>query len=52
MLDAGRYFLKKQLRPIDATDHELIHLAATELGLSQLSPFKPEERIIEYLLLK
>jgi len=50
MLDAGRYFLQKQHHPAEVSDQELIETAARELGLSQLSPFMPGERIIEYLL--
>lgn len=50
MLDAGRYFLRKQHHPTEVSDRELIETAARELGLSQLSPFRPNERIIEYLL--
>src|SRR5258708_712831 len=50
MLDAGKYFLKKQKRSTGISEKELIHIAVKSLGLDELSPFKPEERIIEYLL--
>jgi glutamate formiminotransferase / formiminotetrahydrofolate cyclodeaminase len=50
MLDAGRYFLKKQKRSAGLSDKELIRMAVITMGLDELSPFKPEERIIEYLL--
>ncbi len=50
MLDAGKYFLAKQGRAIDVTEEEIIQAAVTGLGLSDLAPFNPEERIIEYLL--
>jgi len=50
MLDAGRYFLAKQQRSIGVSDEELIKIAIKSLGLDDLTPFKPEERIIEYLL--
>jgi glutamate formiminotransferase/formiminotetrahydrofolate cyclodeaminase len=50
MLDAGKYFLKKQKRSTGVSEKELIHIAVKSLGLDELSPFKPEERIIEYLL--
>ena len=50
MLDAGRYFLKKQQRSIGVSESELIRIAVKSMGLEELSPFKPEERIIEYLL--
>jgi glutamate formiminotransferase/formiminotetrahydrofolate cyclodeaminase len=50
LLDAGRYFLKKQQRSIGVSEKELIKIAVKSLGLDELAPFKPEERIIEYLL--
>lgn len=50
MLDAGKYFLQKQKRSIGVSEKELIKIAVKSLGLDELSPFKPEERIIEYLL--
>ncbi len=50
MLDAGKYFLKKQQRSLGVSEKELIKIAVKSLGLDELSPFKPEERIIEYLL--
>lgn len=50
MLDAGRYFLLKQQRSAGVNEKELIKIAVKSLGLSELAPFKPEERIIEYLL--
>jgi len=50
MLDAGKYFLKKQQRSIGVSEVELIKIAIKSLGLDELGPFKPEERIIEYKL--
>lgn len=50
MLQAGRHFLRKQERSLGVSEDELIHIAVTSLGLDQLGPFKPEERIIEYRL--
>lgn len=50
MLDAGKYFLKKQERSVGVSEKELIKIAVKSMGLDELSPFKPEERIIEYLL--
>jgi glutamate formiminotransferase/formiminotetrahydrofolate cyclodeaminase len=50
MLDAGRYFLRKQQRSTGVSDSELIKIASKSLGLSDLAPFKPEEKIIEYLI--
>ncbi|HVU96473.1 MAG TPA: glutamate formimidoyltransferase [Puia sp.] len=50
MLDAGRYFLEKQQRSTGVSEKELIRIAILSMGLDELGPFKPEERIIEYLL--
>ena len=50
MLDAGRYFLKKQKRSVGVADDELIKIAVKSLGLDDLYPFKPEEKIIEYAI--
>ncbi len=50
MLDAGKYFLKKQKRSAGVSEKELIRTAILSLGLDELQPFKPEEKIIEYLL--
>jgi glutamate formiminotransferase / formiminotetrahydrofolate cyclodeaminase len=50
MLDAGKYFLKKQKRSIGISEKELIKIAVKSMGLDELGSFKPEERIIEYML--
>lgn len=50
MLEAGRYFLRKQQRSVGVSDAELVKIAVKSLGLGDLSPFKPEEKIIEYAI--
>jgi glutamate formiminotransferase/formiminotetrahydrofolate cyclodeaminase len=50
MLDAGKYFLKKQNRSVGVSDKELLKIAVKSLGLDDLYEFKPEEKIIEFLL--
>jgi glutamate formiminotransferase/formiminotetrahydrofolate cyclodeaminase len=50
MLDAGKYFLRKQQRSIGVSEAELIKIAIKSMGLDELSPFNPQERIIEYQL--
>ncbi|MEZ4796664.1 MAG: glutamate formimidoyltransferase [Flavobacteriaceae bacterium] len=50
MLDAGDYFLRKQNRSLGISDAEKIKIAVKSLGLDDLKPFKPEEKIIEYVL--
>jgi glutamate formiminotransferase/formiminotetrahydrofolate cyclodeaminase len=52
MLDAGKYFLRKQKRSTGVSEKELIRIAIKSMGLDELCPFKPEERIIEYMLMK
>jgi glutamate formiminotransferase/formiminotetrahydrofolate cyclodeaminase len=50
LTDAGKYFLRKQQRSVGVSEKELIKIAIKSMGLDELSPFKPEERVIEYLL--
>ncbi len=50
MLDAGRFFLKKQQRSVGVSESELIKIAIRSMGLDELSPFDPKERIIEYMI--
>jgi len=47
MLDAGRYFLRKQKWSEGASEEELIDIAIRSMGLSELKPFDPKEKIIE-----
>jgi glutamate formiminotransferase/formiminotetrahydrofolate cyclodeaminase len=50
LTDAGKYFLQKQQRSTGVSEKELIKIAVKSMGLDELGPFKPEERVIEYLL--
>ena len=50
MLDAGRYFLKKQRRSVGISEKEIIKIAIKSLGLNELSEFDPAKKIIEYQL--
>lgn len=50
LTDAGKYFLKKQKRSSGVSEKEQIRIAIKSMGLDELGTFKPEERIIEYLL--
>lgn len=50
MLDAADYYLRKQERSLGIDEGEKIKIAVKSLGLDDLAPFKPEERIIEYLI--
>ena len=50
MLEAGRYFLHRQQRSAGVSEEELVRTAVRSMGLSELKPFNPEEKIIEYIL--
>jgi glutamate formiminotransferase / formiminotetrahydrofolate cyclodeaminase len=47
LTDAGRYFLRKQKWSEGASDEELIDIAIRSMGLSELKPFDPKEKVIE-----
>jgi glutamate formiminotransferase/formiminotetrahydrofolate cyclodeaminase len=48
LVEAGRYYLKKQGRSPGVPERELVEVAIQSLGLAQLAPFDPDKRIIEY----
>jgi glutamate formiminotransferase/formiminotetrahydrofolate cyclodeaminase len=50
LLDAGRHYLRKQQRSLGVAEPELLKLAVRSLGLDEVAPFNPEERVIEYRL--
>jgi len=50
ILDAGKFYLKMQQRSVGIADSEIIKIAVKSLGLDELKPFIPEERIIEYVM--
>jgi len=50
MLDAGKYFLRKQRRSTGISDDEILKIAIKSLGLDELTPFDPKKKIIEYLM--
>jgi len=50
MLDAADFFLKKQNRSLGISEADKIKIAIKSLGLDDLKPFNPEERIIEYVM--
>ncbi len=52
LVDAGKYFLKKQNRSRGIPEEEIIFIAVKSLGLDELAPFDPTEKIIEYKLEK
>jgi len=48
LVDAGRYFLRKQQWSEGASEEELIAIAIRSMGLSELKPFDPKEKVIEF----
>ncbi|MBV6442920.1 MAG: hypothetical protein EPGJADBJ_04647 [Saprospiraceae bacterium] len=50
VLEAGKYFLKKQRRSAGVSESELIKIAVKSMGLDELTPFDPQRKIIEYNL--
>ena len=50
LIDAGKYFLRKQHRSVGIPDREIIRIAVKSMGLDELKPFDPNEKVIEYLI--
>lgn len=50
LIDAAKHYLRKQERSLGISEEELIKIAVKSLGLDDLKPFIPKEKIIEYLL--
>jgi glutamate formiminotransferase / formiminotetrahydrofolate cyclodeaminase len=50
ILDAGRYFLRKQGKSAGVPERELVENAIRSMGLDQVAPFDPDQKIIEYLV--
>lgn len=50
IVEAGKYYLRKQQRSLGIPEHEIIKIAVKSMGLDELKPFVPEEKIIEYMI--
>ena len=50
IVDAGRHYLHKQQRSTGLPESEIIRMAVRSMGLDEVAPFNPEEKIIEYLI--
>ena len=50
MIDAGKYFLRKQQRSVGISETEILKIAVKSLGLDDLKPFNSNEKIIEYVM--
>ena len=50
LIEAGKYFLEKQQRSTGIPETDIIDIAIRSMGLSDLKPFNPREKVIEFLL--
>ena len=50
LIDAGKYYLAKQQRSLGVDEAELIKIAVKSMGLDDLKPFNPQEKVIEYMI--
>lgn len=50
LIDAGKYYLARQQRSLGVDEREIIKIAVKSMGLDDLKPFVPEEKIIEYVM--
>lgn len=50
LVEAGKYFLRKQKRSLGIDEPELMKIAIKSMGLDDLKPFDPEEKVIEYMI--
>lgn len=50
LLDAGKHYLRRQQRSLGIPEEEIIKIAVKSMGLDELKPFDPAEKVIEYML--
>lgn len=50
LIDAGKYFLAKQNRSCGIPEEDIVKIAVKSMGLDDLKPFNPREKVIEYIL--
>ena len=50
LIEAGRYFLHKQQRSTGISEDEIIRMAVKSMGLDELTPFRPEEKVVEFMI--
>lgn len=50
LIDAGKYYLAKQKRSLGVSEDEIMKVAIKSMGLDDLKPFDPKEKVIEYLI--
>lgn len=50
LIDAGKYYLAKQKRSLGVSEEEIMKVAIKSMGLDDLKPFNPKEKVIEFLI--
>ena len=50
LIDAGKYYLAKQRRSLGVSEDEIMKVAIKSMGLDDLKPFNPKEKVIEFLI--
>ncbi len=50
IVEAGKYFLRRQQRSLGIPEHEIVRIAVKSMGLDELKPFEPAEKVVEYML--
>jgi len=50
LIDAGKYYLNKQRRSLGVSEDEIMKVAIKSMGLDDLKPFNPKEKVIEFLI--
>ncbi len=50
LVEAGKYFLRRQQRSLGIPEHEIVRIAVKSMGLDELKPFEPAEKVVEYML--
>ena len=50
LMEAARFYLKKQHRSLGISESEMVKIAIKSMGLDDLKPFNPQEKVIEYLI--
>ena len=49
LIDAGKYFLRKQQRSVGISEKEIMKIAIKSMGLDDLKPFDAKDKVIEYM---
>ena len=50
LVEAGKYFLRRQQRSLGIPEREIVRIAVKSMGLDELKPFDPAEKVVEYML--